>query len=169
METDIDILAQDVVQLLVNKRLHIATAESCTGGLISAALTKVSGASEVFDLGICTYANWAKNRYVDVPDEMLEKYGAVSAEVAAAMCRGIQKAANSDFGISVTGIAGPTGGTPEKPVGTVYIGFATRENASAALFSFTADGCPDNMTGRDYIRHLTVKEALLMLEKHLRS
>ena len=168
LETNIDITAQNVVKLLSNAGLRAATAESCTGGLISAAITSVGGSSDVFDLGICTYANSAKSRFLAVPEEMLSKYGAVSESVAIAMCRGIQRAADSDFGLSVTGIAGPSGGTAEKPVGTVFIGLSTRTEAFAERFLFKTDGCPENMSERNFIRMQTVKAALSMLEKKLK-
>lgn len=163
METYIDNTAQNVVQLLGKNALHCATVESCTGGLVSAAITAVSGSSQVFDLGICTYANWAKNKMVSVSEEILEKHGAVSEECAIAMARGIMQTANADFGVSTTGIAGPTGGTAEKPVGTVYIGVSSKEKAYAKRFNFTAKDCPKEMDERTYIRKQAVAQALIML------
>ena len=121
LQLDIDKTAGNVVQLLVSKGKKIACAESCTGGLISAAITSVSGSSAVMDMSICTYAISAKERFIGVPAAIIDKYGVVSAETAAAMAEGVRKTAGSDIGISVTGIAGPTGAEPGKPVGTVYI------------------------------------------------
>lgn len=125
---DADSLAETVVQVLCEHKKTLATAESCTGGLLSKRITEISGASNVFHLGICTYANEMKEQMLGVKAETLAQYGAVSSETAAEMAIGIRKAANADFGVSITGIAGPTGGTPEKPVGTVYLAMA---NATA--------------------------------------
>lgn len=119
----LDKLVTGVVNLLIIRGKIIATAESCTGGLISELITSVSGASQVFEFGICTYANSMKQKYLDVPKDELDEFGAVSKEVALSMVRGLKKASNADICISVTGIAGPEGGTPNKPVGTVYTGF----------------------------------------------
>jgi len=124
LQLDIDKTAGNVVQLLVSKGKKIACAESCTGGLISAAITSVSGSSAVMDMSICTYAISAKERFIGVPAAIIDKYGVVSAETAAAMAEGVRKTAGSNIGISVTGIAGPTGAEPGKPVGTVYIGLS---------------------------------------------
>jgi nicotinamide-nucleotide amidase len=105
----------------------VATAESCTGGLVASRLTNVSGSSEMFRYGWVTYANEAKMSELDVPAALLEKHGAVSAEVAQAMAEGALRHSGADVAVAVTGIAGPTGGTPEKPVGLVYFGLATKE------------------------------------------
>ena len=114
-----------LVEALTAKKLRIATAESCTGGMISAAITSVSGASGVFDCGVCTYANHIKNKVVGVKEETLATYGAVSEKTAAEMARGVRLLAGADIGISTTGIAGPLGGTAYKPVGLVYVGVST--------------------------------------------
>ena len=121
--TDIDKSVTTVVELLKQKKLTISTAESCTGGLLSEMITSVSGASEVFELGICTYSERIKHEFLGVPMEEIEKYGVVSEQVALSMVRGLKKRSGADICVSVTGIAGPSGGTPEQPVGTVYIGF----------------------------------------------
>lgn len=115
--------AKEVVELLKQKKLTISTAESCTGGLLSELITSVSGASEIFELGICTYSERIKHEFLGVPTEEIEQYGVVSKEVALSMVKGLKERSGADICISVTGIAGPGGGTPEKPVGTVYIGF----------------------------------------------
>ena len=120
---NIDKTVTDVVELLKQKKLTIATAESCTGGLLSELITSVSGASEVFELGICTYSERIKHQFLGVPLEEIEKYDVVSEQVALSMVRGLKERSGADICVSVTGIAGPNGGTPEKPVGTVYIGF----------------------------------------------
>jgi len=110
--------------------LTVATAESCTGGLIAAALTEIAGASDVFLGGYVAYANAAKTRDLSVPESLLEAHGAVSAEVALAMAEGAVEATGADIGISVTGIAGPGGATPTKPVGLVHIAAARRAHAT---------------------------------------
>ena len=121
-------LAKALVEALSERKMTVAAAESCTGGLVTAALTSVSGASAVLEYSAVTYANRIKESVLGVSHETLVQYGAVSEPCAKEMAQGIRKAANADLGIAVTGIAGPTGGTPEKPVGTVYIAAATEEN-----------------------------------------
>ena len=121
----------ELIKLLKDKKLKIATAESCTGGLLAKKITDVSGASEVFDMGIVSYANKIKNEFLDVPDSVLDTVGAVSEETARQMAIGVTKLAKSDIGVSITGIAGPGGGTKEKPVGLVYISiYLEKENKS---------------------------------------
>ena len=120
-----DDLPQLLVDMLIKKKLRIATAESCTGGMISAAITSVSGASGVFDCGVCSYANFIKSKLVDVKEETLATYGAVSDKTAMEMARGVRILSGADVGVSTTGIAGPLGGTPYKPVGLVYVGVST--------------------------------------------
>ena len=166
LSLSIDKVAENVVKLLVKRNKKISTAESCTGGLISAAITSVSGSSGVFDLGICTYANSAKEKYVGVPESVLSEYGAVSEQTARLMAKGIREAAHSDIGISVTGIAGPTGGTEQKPVGTVYVGLCTDKKCEARLvFTDPNDAGEENV--REYIRKSTVLEALKWAEREL--
>jgi len=110
--------------LLVRHDRTIATAESCTGGLVAARITGVSGSSAYFLGGIVSYSNDAKHRLLGVPDLMLERYGAVSVDVALAMARGVRRKIGTDIGIATTGIAGPSGATPTKPVGLVYVALA---------------------------------------------
>lgn len=112
-----------VVELLSLSNKLVATAESCTGGLLSELITSVSGSSKIFELGVCTYSNEMKQKFLNVPYEELKTYGAVSKQVASSMVRGLKKISGANICVSVTGIAGPTGGTNEKSVGTVYIGF----------------------------------------------
>jgi nicotinamide-nucleotide amidase len=112
---------EKIVTLLKNKKLKIAVAESCTGGLISKRITDIPGASDILDMGIVSYANSIKARFLGVSEEILNTVGAVSEQTAAAMAKGVCEAANADIGVSTTGIAGPGGGTEEKPVGLVYI------------------------------------------------
>lgn len=142
--------SQELVNLLISKKLKIATAESCTGGLLAKCITDVSGASSVFDMGIVSYANEIKNKFLNVPNEVLNTVGAVSKETAEAMARGIVNAANSDIGVGITGIAGPTGGTPEKPVGLVYFSVYLKKQEKIIVEKLLLDGT------RDEIRNKTV-------------
>ena len=112
--------AEAVVKILKEKNLTLSTAESCTGGMIGELITSVSGASEVYGFGFITYANEAKEQILGVKHETLEKFGAVSEETAREMALGAKRVSGSDISVSVTGIAGPGGGTKEKPVGLVY-------------------------------------------------
>lgn len=132
-------LLNKVSSILKEKKLKIATAESCTGGLIAHTLTNISGSSEYFDRGIVSYSNKAKKELLDVPGDMLEKYGAVSKPVAEAMASGVRKKSKVDIGLSSTGIAGPTGGTNDKPVGLVYIGISTKDKTYSKKFLFSGD------------------------------
>ncbi len=141
-------LGPDVVSIdgqtmeeVVGHRLHdrgltIALAESCTGGLIAHRLTRVAGSSAYVDRGVVCYDNRAKTELLGVSEPLLKKYGAVSAQVAKAMAQGVRKRSHVDVGLSVTGIAGPSGGTGHKPVGLVYVGLATSKGASTAAFRF---------------------------------
>lgn len=170
MIKNIDKQAENVVKLLCKNHKKAASAESCTGGLISAAITSVSGSSEVFDMGICSYANEIKAEKLNVPQEFLEGFGAVSEQVAKAMAEGVMNSARSDYGVSTTGIAGPTGGTEEKPVGTIWIGVCSKEKGSRALrFLFKTDDCPKDMTEREFIRHQAVLKALELLEEEIKN
>jgi nicotinamide-nucleotide amidase len=137
--TDDQSLEQVVGQLLIDGKKTIATAESCTGGLIGARLTDVPGSSAYFERGVVTYSNRAKTELLGVPAEMIERHGAVSEQVAILMAEGVRKLAGTDYGLSATGIAGPAGGTPQKPVGLVYIGFAHENDSFAQRFVFGED------------------------------
>lgn len=120
----------EVVNALKSAKKTLAVAESCTGGLISKRITDVAGASEIYLGGVVAYANEVKTALLGVDPETLKKFGAVSEQTAAEMARGVRLRLGSDIGISTTGIAGPGGGTPEKPVGLVYIGVSTKEKTS---------------------------------------
>jgi nicotinamide-nucleotide amidase len=120
-------LENKIVRLLTERKQTLAVAESCTGGYISHRITNVPGASAVFSAGLVTYANEAKQKFLGVSAETLAHHGAVSEAVAREMAEGALRAARSDYSIAVTGIAGPGGGTPEKPVGTVFIGVASAQ------------------------------------------
>lgn len=135
--------------------LSIAVAESCTGGLIAHRITNVSGASAVFKGGVVAYANEVKVRVLGVPQDALMAFGAVSEPVALAMAAGVRDILNADFSIAVTGVAGPGGGTAEKPVGTVYIAVSGRSGARATLCQFSGT--------RDDIKNQTAETALKFL------
>ncbi|HDQ45081.1 MAG TPA: competence/damage-inducible protein A [bacterium] len=131
---------EDVVgRLLLAKGWRVAVAESCTGGLIAHRLTRVPGSSRYFERGIVAYSNAAKMQHLGVPEEMIREYGAVSPETARAMAEGIRNLSGADTGVSVTGIAGPEGGTPEKPVGLVYAGFADSTRVLVERHRFPGD------------------------------
>ncbi len=119
-------LNEKLINILKAKKLKISTAESCTGGMLSMLITQVAGASDVFEETIVTYSNAAKMRELGVKKETLDKFGAVSHDTAHEMCTGICAHTGAEVGIGITGIAGPGGGTAEKPVGTVYIGVCVK-------------------------------------------
>lgn len=159
---DIDSLEELVVGLLRERGMTLATAESCTGGLLSKRLTDVSGSSEVFHMGVVTYANEAKEKLLGVPHEVLEAHGAVSPETARAMAEGIVKASGGSLGVGITGIAGPGGGTPEKPVGLIYIALSDGRD------TWVTKRAPIGRTkSRDWHRHCAASQALDMVRRYL--
>lgn len=132
-------MEEELVEILTKKQYKITTAESCTGGLVAATIVNVSGASEVFQAGFVTYANEAKEKELGVKSKTLQTYGAVSEKTAKEMAIGCAAHAKAQVGISTTGIAGPGGGTAEKPVGLVYIGCAVRSNVYVEKNVFSGD------------------------------
>jgi nicotinamide-nucleotide amidase len=148
-----------VVALLRERSLRLGLAESCTGGLLAARLTQVPGASAVLERGFVTYANRAKVEELGVDERLLERHGAVSAEVAAAMAEGARRAASADVSIAITGIAGPDGGTEEKPVGLVFV--ATDGAAGTRVRRAVFPG------GRERVRHQATQVALEMVRRGL--
>ena len=116
------IISKKLVQLLKKKKLKISLAESCTGGLLASSITSVSGSSEIFTLGLVTYSNQAKINILKVKKNIITKYGAVSHETCLSMVKNLNKISKTNISVSITGIAGPKGGSKEKPVGLVYIG-----------------------------------------------
>jgi competence/damage-inducible protein CinA-like protein len=137
--TDNEDLEDVVGKMLTERKLTIAVAESCTGGLIADRITNVPGSSGYFERGVVTYSNESKIAELGVGTSIIEKHGAVSREVAEAMAFGIRTKSNTDIGLSTTGIAGPTGGSPEKPVGLVWIGYSDRARTLALRFNFSSD------------------------------
>ncbi|MDY5215609.1 MAG: competence/damage-inducible protein A [Lachnospiraceae bacterium] len=154
-------LERAVVELLSKNGLSITAAESCTGGLVCGKIVNVAGASEVFRGGYITYSNKQKRNVIGVKKSTLEKYGAVSEQVAAEMAKGVLEVSKADVAISTTGIAGPGGGTPEKPVGLVYIGCAVKNKVYVEKFNFSGS--------RNKVRESTVVAALSMVRKYVSS
>lgn len=148
------------------KGLKIATAESCTGGLIAGLLTEIPGSSDVVERGFVTYSNESKHELLGVPRELIERNGAVSSPVALAMAEGALRHSQAHLALAVTGIAGPGGGTDEKPVGLVYIAFIQRPSIDTALENVpnTFIECRFGDIGRTEVRLKTVETALKMLE-----
>lgn len=153
-----DSLQALLVTALAEKGLHAATAESCTGGLVSARITGVSGSSGVFDCGVCSYANRIKEQLLHVSVETLKTCGAVSEQTAQQMAQGIRALSKADIGISTTGVAGPTGGTKDKPVGLVYIGCCTARDTQVIKAQLDGNG----KNGRSQIRRAASSIALYL-------
>lgn len=162
LSEDRRVIEEVVVGLLAERGEWLATAESCTGGTIASRLTDVSGASGVFGTGFVTYANETKVRELGVPAELLMRYGAVSEPVAVAMAEGCLAVAGADHALSVTGVAGPTGGTEEKPVGTVFVGLASKGQPTVCRKLFFPGA-------RDRFKLLTSQAALEMLRRRLQG
>ena len=160
---DVGTIENAVVKALHEKRLTLSAAESCTGGLIAKRVTDISGCSDVFFGGCVTYTNDVKQRLIGVSAETLEKYGAVSEQTAREMARGVRLATGSDIGVSATGIAGPTGGTSETPVGTVFIGISTKDGENFRKLSLSP------MRSREYIRQASATNAFDMVLKAIRN
>lgn len=148
-------LERAVAGFLRRSGLTLAVAESCSGGLISKRITDIPGSSGYFLLGVVTYANSAKERVIAVPHELIERHGAVSSEVAVAMAEGVRDLSGSHIAIATTGIAGPEGGTPEKPVGTVFIAIVSPAGSEAVRHCFAGS--------REAVREATTEAALLLL------
>ncbi len=151
-------LAARLIADCTTRGLKVATAESCTGGLVAAALTEVSGSSAVVERGFVTYSNAAKTGMLGVPADLIARHGAVSEEVAIAMAEGALAHSEADLAVAITGVAGPTGGTPDKPVGLVHFAAIRRGEAPR----HTRHQFPD--TGRAAVRLAATREALAMLQ-----
>ena len=151
-------LNKTIVTLLKRKKLKIAFAESCTGGMLSSAITSVSGSSKVFTMGLVTYSNQAKTVILKVPKKIIKKFGAVSVQCCLAMVNNLSKISKSKVCVSITGIAGPKGGSKLKPVGLVYIGIRFGKKV-------VVNKCYFKDKGRAYIQRQTVKKSLNLLLK----
>ena len=153
-------LSQKIVRLLKKKKLKISFAESCTGGLASSSITSVSGSSKVFTFGLVTYSNQAKINHLRVPKSIIKKHGAVSYETCLSMVKNLSRISKSNISISITGVAGPNGGTKEKPVGLVYIGLKKGSKIIVKKNNFKSKK-------RISIQKATAKQALKMILKIL--
>lgn len=159
--SEIETLSQELGQMLISNNWTITTAESCTGGGISAAITDIAGSSAYFDRSFITYSNQAKSELVGVPSETIDLYGAVSSQVVEAMALGALAKAKANVAIAVSGVAGPGGGSKDKPVGTVYLAIAIQyildkkpyETVNVTLFNFQGS--------RKEIRELTIKSSII--------
>lgn len=157
MNDDVRAAASAVLAACRARKWKVATAESCTGGLVAGALTEIAGSSDVVDRGFVTYSNEAKQQMLGVPAATIETHGAVSRETAEAMARGALGRADADLTVSITGIAGPGGGSADKPVGLVHFAAATRAGALVHAEMRYGD------IGRGEVRHKSVLQALTML------
>jgi len=154
-------MLEKIAKSLKQKKLWVATAESCTAGLVAHMLTNVSGSSEYFKGSVVAYSNEVKMKVLGVKEETLKKYGAVSEQTAKEMAYGVKKLLGVDIAVATTGIAGPTGGTPTKPVGLVYIGLATPDGTEARKFLFKGNRLQN--------KESFANAALSMLLKYLES
>jgi len=154
-------LNQKIVLLLKKKKLKLAIAESCTGGMLSSSITSVSGSSKVFTIGLVTYSNQAKISVLKIPKKIIKKNGAVSVQCCLAMVNNLSKISKSKVCISITGIAGPKGGSKQKPVGLVYIGVKIKKKV-------IINKCNFKNNGRTFIQKQTVKKALNLLANLIR-
>ena len=151
-------ISENLVKSLKRKKLTLAIAESCTGGLLSSSVTGIGGASKVFKFGLVTYSNKSKNKILKVPSKIIKKYGAVSSQCCLSMVNNLSKIGKSNISISVTGIAGPGGGSKSKPVGLVYIGLKKGNKVKAQKFII-------NNKGRSYIQNTIVRKSLELIKE----
>jgi len=149
-------LNKKIISLIKRKKMKLAIAESCTGGMLSSTITSVSGSSKVFTMGLVTYSNQAKRGILKVPQKILKKHGAVSVQCCLAMVNNLSKISKSKVCVSITGIAGPKGGSKQKPVGLVYIGIRIGKKVILNKYNF-------KNKGRAYIQRQTVKKSLNLL------
>ena len=147
-----------IIKLLKRKKLKISIAESCTGGMLSSLITSISGVSKVFTMGLVTYSNQSKINILKVPKKIIQKYGAVSIQCCLSMVNNLSKIGESNISISVTGIAGPGGGSKNKPVGLVYIGIKKGNKVKAHKYII-------NNKGRSYIQKAIVRKSLKLIQE----
>jgi nicotinamide-nucleotide amidase len=150
-----------IIKKLEKKRIKISVAESCTGGLLSSQITSISGSSKVFSMGLVTYSNQSKIRILNVPKKIIEKYGSVSEECCLSMVKNLKKISRADISISITGIAGPSGGSAKKPVGLVYVGIIKGTNIKVKKLLFNKN------LNRVQIQKLTCSKVLQFLEESI--
>ena len=149
-------LAKKIVKILIKKKLKISFAESCTGGLLSSAITSVNGSSKVFTLGLLAYSNQSKTQILKVSKNIIRKYGSVSEQVCLAMVKNLSKISKTNMSVSITGIAGPSGGTKIKPVGLVYVGIKKNDRVRVKKYLFKNNG-------RSYIQKAAVNKSLRLI------
>ncbi len=154
-------LEQEVANLLVSLNMTIAVAESCTGGLICHRLTNISGSSDYLEMGVVTYSNRSKIELLGVSQDVINNHGAVSEACVSAMATGVKRLAGTDLGLSVSGIAGPTGGTADKPVGMVHMALARNQHVQTWKHTFSGN--------RHDIKHKASEQALTHIRDHCRS
>ena len=154
-------LEQEVARLLLSLKMTVAVAESCTGGLICHRLTNISGSSDYLERGVVTYSNRSKIELLGVSAQVIREHGAVSEACVRAMATGIKRLAGTDLGLAVSGIAGPTGGTPEKPVGTVYMALARNEDVECWKYLFGGS--------RGEIKQKASEQALMQIREQIKS
>ena len=155
------LVAKKIVKILIKKKLKISFAESCTGGLLSSAITSINGSSKVFTLGMLTYSNQSKTQILKVSKNIIKKYGSVSEQVCLAMVKNISKISKTNMSVSITGIAGPSGGTKIKPVGLVYVGIKKNDRAEVKKYLFKNNG-------RSYIQKAAVNKSLRLILSFLK-
>ena len=156
------ILNKKILSLIKRKKMKLAIAESCTGGMLSSAITSVSGSSKVFNMGLVTYSNQAKINLLKVPKRIIKKYGSVSVQCCLAMVNNLSKISKSKACVSVTGIAGPKGGSKQKPIGLVYIGIRIGKKV-------VVNKCNFKNKGRIFIQKQTVKKSLNLLTRLIKQ
>ena len=154
-------LKKKIVSLLKRKKLKLAIAESCTGGMLSSAITSVSGSSKVFTLGLIAYSNQSKIKVLKVPKNIIRKYGSVSEPVCLAMVKNISRIGKTNMSVSITGIAGPSGGSKKKPVGLVYVGIKKSNRSEVKKYLF-------KNKGRAYIQKAAVNKSLGLILSFLK-
>ena len=154
-------ISQKIIKILKRKKIKISFAESCTGGMLSSTITAISGSSKVFNLGLITYSNQSKINILKIPRKIIRKYGAVSEEVCKLMAQNISKIGKNNMSVSITGIAGPSGGTKKKPVGLVYVGIKKGNKIIVYKYLF-------KNKGRLYIQKTTVIKCLRLILRALK-
>lgn len=161
--SDTDDMARHIVNTWAEHGIKLATAESCTGGMISAAITAVPGSSSVIELGVCSYSNRIKHEILGVSQKTLDEFSEYSTQCAEEMALGVMKLAGADFGVATTGVAGPSGGSDEHPVGEVCMAVCSKKGIHSKRYVFDGalDGAP---SGRDAIRAQAARKALILLD-----
>jgi len=155
------LLAKKVVNNLIKRKKNISFAESCTGGLLSSNITSIKNSSKIFNLGLVTYSNLSKIKVLNISKKIIQKYGAVSEQVCLAMLKNLDKISKTNISVSITGIAGPNGGTKKKPVGLVYIGIKIGSRFKIKKYIFKNNG-------RSYIQKAAVKESMMLVLKMIK-